>query len=181
MTLRMVALTFDETSNRNFDLIRALYDKDQIDVTPPIIELVRPFDESIGTADLVELVGVIASVHQPFLIELANVCRHYDGNEQLLQLVVGRGHDECQKLATGLYRDVFPHWQDSENPLPSLSRSALTIGRFQREDQAESAVIGLAGSEYFVVISEISILENDAKNMGWRVVSTVPLGRYSLG
>ena len=180
MTLRILSLTFDRDVSRNFDLIRALYDKDQIDISPPFIELISSFDESIGTTDLVELVGLIASAHQPFLVELANVCRHYDGNEQLLQLVVVQGSEECQKLAKGLYRDIFPHWQDSKNPPPLLNRLALPIGRFQREDQAESAVTELRGREYFAVMSQVSILESDAKSGGWRIISTLPLGKYSL-
>ena len=59
-------------------------------------------------------------------------------------------------------------------------KNEMTIGRFQREDQAESAVTELRGREYFAVMSQVSILESDAKSGGWRIISTLPLGKYSL-
>ena len=67
----MIAILTDEAATREIDLVRALYDRDGVDSTPPHVPLVDPFEENTPLADLGDMVQVIVSAHQPFLVELA--------------------------------------------------------------------------------------------------------------
>lgn len=172
----MVALTFDDTGRRNLDLVRALYDKQRVDLAPPLVTLVEPFEENTPTNDLDQLVGVIALAHQPFMLELGKAERYFDGDEQLLQFIGGQGAEQCQRLAAGLYRDVFPQHEPDRPQRSPLGRTALTVGRFARENQADDAVRELGNKSYFLVMSQVAILQSRGEDNGWDIVRTHPLG-----
>ena len=131
----MIAILTDEAATREIDLGRALYDRDGVDSTPPHVPLVDPFEENTPMADLNELVKLIVSVHQPFLVELGQPERVYDHDPdteapQLLQLRAVQGAPESQRLSEALYRDVFPHHRPDFPANSPLQRTAMTIGRF---------------------------------------------------
>ena len=175
----MIALLSDDTSTREIDLVRALYDADTVDATPPSVPLVAPFEENTSTSDLGDMVGLLVSVHRPFMLELGNAERAYDhdpdtGKPQLLQLRATQGADESQRLAEALYRDVFPHQRPDIAEISPTHRTAMTIGRFRSERDAERAVEELQRKAYFLVVTQVGILEEDEGV--WRVRHTMELG-----
>ena len=180
MVVRMVALLVDEAARRDMDLVRALYDREAVETTPPHLPLVPAFEERIASGDLADQVGLIAAVYQPFVLTLTRPQRFFDGEEHLLQLVTAKGADEAQRLAAALYRDVFPHHQPSDPAASLLRRSALTLGRFRTEQEAEKAVEQLGDKSYFLVMSQVAILEEEKREgrsrAGWSVQRTLPLG-----
>ncbi len=181
MAERMVALVFDDIGRRNLDLVRALYDKDRVDIAPPVVPLIDPFEEGTRTEELSQLVGVIVSAHQPFVLEMGHAARFFDGDEQLLQLTAGDGSDACQRLATGLYRDVFPHHEPKQPHRSPLGRTAVTVGRFAREVEADDAARELRDKSYFLVMAEVAMLQSVGDDGGWDVIRTYPLGSFSDG
>jgi len=177
----MVALVFDEVGRRNLDLVRALYDKDRVDIAPPVVTLVAPFEEGTSTHELAQFVGVIVSAHQPFVLQMGNAERYFDGDEQLLQLTAGEGAEACQRLAAGLYRDVFPHHEPDQTAHSPAGRMAITVGRFTRESEADDAARELGEKSYFLVMSEVAILQSVGEDGGWDIVETYPLGSLAGG
>ena len=175
MPLRSVALLFDESTDRNIDLLRTLYDRERVDAAPPHIPLIAPFDESTPSADLLAMLGLIVAVHQPFMLQLGTPERFFDGEEQLLQFLATKGGEESQRLAEALYRDVFPHHRPAETRNTPLQRSALTVGRFTREDEAVSAAEQLREKSYFCVITQVGMLEANDDD-GWDLLQAVELG-----
>ncbi|MEE9277016.1 MAG: 2'-5' RNA ligase family protein [Dehalococcoidia bacterium] len=175
MALRMVSLLLDEVARREIDLVRALYDRAAVDSSPPQVPLVFPFDENTSTSDLADMIGLIVAVHQPFMLELAQPERFFDGDDQLLQFLVRKGADESQRLAGALYRDIFSHHRPDDARDTPLQRTALTAGRFSTQDDADRAVAELRDKSYFLVVTEVGILEAD-KESGWSVQRTLRLG-----
>ena len=174
----MVALLLDETARREVDLLRVLYDREAVDHTAPHIPLVGPFDEPTAGSDLAEMVGLIVGVHPPFLMELSSPQRFFDGNSQLLQFVAGKGAEESRRLAAALSRDVFPHHQPASGADSAPPRVALTVGRFRREEEAERAAAGLGEKAYFLVVTQVGVLEaqQGEGKTGWAVARTLSLG-----
>ena len=175
MPRRSLALLFDELTGRDLDLVRALYDRENVDTSPPHVLVVAPFEESTPAADLLEMAGLIVAVHRPFMLELGAPERFFDGEEQLLQFVATKGAEESQRLAEALYRDVFPHHRPEDPEGTPLRRSAVTVGRFRREDEAVTAAQQLGDKSYFCVITQVGMLEaND--DGGWDLIRAVELG-----
>lgn len=175
MPRRCLALLFDESTGRNLDLVRALYDREKIDASPPHVLVVAPFEESTPAADLLEMASLIVAVHQPFMLELGAAERFFDGEEQLLQFVATKGAEESQRLAEALYRDVFPHHRPKDPEGTPLQRSAVTVGRFRREDEAVTAAQQLGDKTYFCVITQVGMLESN-EDGGWDLIRAVELG-----
>lgn len=172
----MVALVFDEIGRRNLDLVRALYDKDRVDIAPPVVPLVDPFEEGTRTDELSQLVGLIVSAHQPFVLEMGHAERFFDGEGQLLQFTAGDGAEACQRLAAGLYRDVFPHHDSDQSERSPIGRTAVTVGHFPRESEADDAARELTDKSYFLVMAEVAMLQSVGEDGGWDVIRTFPLG-----
>ena len=175
----MVAILTDEGAKREIDLVRALYDRSGVDATPPHVPLVDPFEENTSLADLSDMVGIIVSVHSPFMVELAKPERTYDHDPdtevpQLLQLLAQQGAAESQGLSEALYRDVFPHHRPDLPANSPLQRTAMTIGRFRLESDADRAVQEMLEKSYFLVVSQVAILEADEG--AWAVRQTMDLG-----
>ena len=175
MPARIVALLFDDTTRQNIDLVRALYDRDRIDAAPPHLPLVAPFEESTPSSDLLAMIGLIAAVHQPFMLQLGAPERFFDGDEQLLQFLATKGAEESQRLVESLYRDVFPHHRPTVLPGTPMQRSAVTVGRFAREGEVVTAAEQLREKSYFCVITQVGMLAaND--DGGWDLVQAVEMG-----
>ena len=94
---------------------------------------------------------------------------------QLLQLMAVQGAPESQRLSEALYRDVFPHQRPAFPANSPLRRTAMTIGRFRSEADADRAAEELREKTYFLVVTQIAILGQDAG--GWRVQSRADLGK----
>lgn len=179
MPIRMIAAVADETARREIDLVRALYDRTGVEETPPHVPIVDPFEENTPLVDLIDMVGVIVSAHQPFMLELGTPQRTFDPDPdtevpQLLQLVAAQGAEESQRLAEGLYRDVFPHQRPDSPANSALQRTAMTIGRFRLERDADRAAVDLAGKSYFLVVTQVAILEGNEG--AWSVQHLMDLG-----
>lgn len=180
MVLRMVSLLVDEQARREIDLVRALYDRRAVESTPPNIPLVAPFEEGTSTADLVDMLTLLIAVSPPFVLEVNEPQRFFDGDHQLLQFIAATGSDQTQRLAGALYRDVFPHHAPDDPLNTPLQRSALTVGRFDTEDAATTAALELQGKSYFLVISEVGVfelLEREDEESVWSLARTLPLGK----
>jgi hypothetical protein len=179
MAMRMIAAVADETARRDIDLVRALYDRTGVEKTPPHVPIVDPFEENTPLTDLIDMVGLIVGAHQPFMLELGTPERIYDHDPdtdvpQLLQLTAAQGAEESQRLAEALYRDVFPHQRPDSPTHSALQRTAMTIGRFRLERDADRAVVDLAGKSYFLVVTQVAILEADEG--AWPVQHVMDLG-----
>ncbi|PZC47697.1 MAG: 2'-5' RNA ligase superfamily protein [Chloroflexi bacterium] len=175
MATRSIALLFDDGTGGDIDLLRAVYDRDHVDRAPPHVPLVAPFDENTSSSDLLEMVGLIVAVHQPFMLELGAPEHFFDGEDQLLQFIATKGADESQRLAEALYRDVFPHHRPEDPERTPLQRSALTVGRFPAERDAVSAAKQLREKSYFCVITQVGMLEADDDG-GWSILHAAELG-----
>ncbi len=177
--LRMIATLTDEAATREIDLVRARYDRDGVEFTPPHVPLVDPFEENTPLADLNEMVKLIVSVHPPFMIELGLPERVYDhdpdtDSPQLLQLMAVQGAPESQRLSEALYRDVFPHHRPDFPANSPLQRTAMTIGRFRSEADADRVVENLREKTYFLVVTQVAILEVD--DGSWAIQTRMDLG-----
>ncbi len=175
MTARTISLLFDEDTARDVDLIRALYDRAAVEAGPPHLPLVAAFEENTPSSDLLDMVALTVAVHAPFVLELGAPESFFDGEEQLLQFVAAKGGEESRKLAGALYRDVFPHHQPSDPSGTPLQRTAITVGRFSREDEAAAAATQLRGKTYFCVMTRVGMLEGDGEG-GWQLVHSAELG-----
>lgn len=174
MPLRMLALLPDASSARDIDLLRALYDRGRVDHVPPLLPLVLPFEETTPTANLHEIASLIISVHQPFMLALAQPEHVFDGTDHLLQFIGGQGADEAQRLAAVLYRDVLPQHRPEDPDGTPLERTALTVGRFPHASDARQAAAELREKTYFLVVTQVGILEE--RDDRWTVERTVDLG-----
>ena len=177
--LRMIAILTDEAATREIDLVRALYDRDGVESTPPYVPLVDPFEENTPMADLNEMVKLIVSVHQPFMVELGLPERAYDHDPdteapQLLQMLAVQGAPESQRLSESLYRDVLPHHRPDFPANSPLQRTAMTIGRFRSEADADRVAEDLREKTYFLVVTQVAILEAD--DGAWGVQMRMDLG-----
>jgi len=179
MAVRMIAVVADETARREIDLVRALYDRTGVEKTPPHVPIVDPFEENTPLADLIDMVGLIVGAHQPFMLELGTPERTFDRDRdtdvpQLLQMTATQGAEESQRLAEALYRDVFPHQRPDFPANSALQRTAMTIGRFRLERDADRVVADFAGKSYFLVVTQVAILEEDEG--AWPVQHVMDLG-----
>ena len=178
MASRMLALVPDETAREQIDLLRALYDRERVEDTPPHIPLTDEVDAFYPLDELTQLMEIILSLFQPFMLELAHPTSWFDGERHLLQIVAEQGEGEAQRLAGMLYRDLFPEF-DPKPPFRSRSpieRTALTLGRFDREAEAQGAAAALAEQRYFLVMTHAGIFDGDAESGVWRLRRALPLG-----
>lgn len=161
---RMLALVPDEAARDQIDLVRALYDRGQIERTPPLVPLTGPVDAGYPLDDLSQMLEVVLGLFQPFMLELAAPAAWYDDGIHLLQVLAAQGGEEAQRLAGMLYRDIFPEHAPTEieRARSPVERTALTIGRFRREREAAEAAEALAGQRYFLVITHAGIFDEEA-------------------
>ena len=178
MPTRMLALVPDESSREQIDLLRALYDGGHVEGTPPHIPLTDDVDVGYPLEDLAQMTEIILSLFQPFMLELAHPTSWFDGEEHLLQVVAEQGDGEAQRLSGMLYRDLFPD-HEPQPPFRSrspLERTALTLGRFTREAEAQGVAMSLAEQRYFLVVTHAGIFDSDGPAGGWRLRRALPLG-----
>ena len=123
------------------------------------------------------MIGLIVTTHHPFMLELAAPRARWAESTHLLELIGAQGSEAAQSLATSLYRDIFPHDHSAILADSPLQRTMLTVGRFSNEAEAARAASELREKSYFLVISEVGILEQDAEEEGgWSVVRRLTLG-----
>ena len=178
MASRMLALVPDETAREQIDLLRALYDRDRVEDTPPHIPLTDEVAAPYSLDELTQMMEIILSLFQPFMLELGNPTAWFDGERHLLQVVAEQGDAEAQRLAGMLYRDLFPDFEP-QPPFRSRSpveRTALTLGRFSREVEAQGAAAALADQRYFLVVTHAGIFDGDAESGVWQLRRALPLG-----
>lgn len=176
MANRLFAIIPDPDARTQIDLLRALYDRALVDTLPPHVPILGPLDDDTSLSSLTELMGLIVGGQSPFLLELAQVQSTAEEGGHLLQFVAQKGADESRRLADALHRDLFPHLGDT---LPPRSRFALTVGRFETEREAGRAVAALEGKTYFLVVSQVGILEAQPSG-GWALERSVELGAMRL-
>ena len=181
MVQRMLALVPDEQARSQIDLIRALYDRDQVDATPPHIPLTDLLDDPYGLEDMQQLLEVVLGLFHPFMLELGAPQSWYDDGQHLLQMVAEQGADDAQRISAIIYRDLFP--EQSPNALirsrSPLERTALTVGRFRREAEAQNAAESLAAQRYFLVVTHVGVfdaVEQTEGPVGWTLRRSLPLG-----
>ncbi len=181
MVQRKLALVPDELARAQIDLVRALYDRDRVDATPPHIPLTDQFDDHYGLEDLQQMLEIILGLFQPFMLELGAPQSWYDDGEHLLQMVAEQGADEAQRIASFVYRDLYP--EQAPNALirsrSPLERTALTLGRFRREAEALSAAESLASQRYFLVVTHVGVFDAIEQQEGpasWTLRRTLSLG-----
>ena len=182
---RMLALIPDEAARDQIDLVRALYDRDRIERTPPHVPLTGIVEASYPLADLAQMLEVVLGLFQPFMLELAEPAAWYDDGEHLLQLAASQGGDEAQRLSGMLYRDLFPEHAPTQidRSRSPLERTALTLGRFPRESEARRAAEALAGQRYFLVVTHAGIFDEETDGDGaanWSLRRSLPLGGMIL-
>ena len=178
MASRMLALVPDETAREQIDLLRALYDRERVEDTPPHIPLTGEVAAPYSLDELTQMMEIILSLFQPFLMELGSPTAWFDGERHLLQVVAEQGDAEAQRLAGMLYRDLFPDFEP-QPPFRSRSpveRTALTLGRFSREAEAQGAAAALAEQRYFLVVTHAGIFDGDAESGVWQLRRALPLG-----
>ena len=181
MVQRMIALVPDEEARTQIDLVRALYDRGQIDHTPPHIPLTNEFDDHYGLDDLQQMLEVVLGLFHPFVLELGEPESWYDDGQHLLQMVAGQGADDAQRISSIVYRDLYPEQAPdalvrSRSP---LERTALTIGRFGREVEALNAAESLSSQRYFLVMTHVGVfdaVEQAEGPTGWLLRRSLPLG-----
>ena len=176
MPSRLIAIIPDPDARAQIDLLRALYDRALVDMLPPHVPLLGPLDDDTSLSRLTEMMGVIVSVQSPFLLELAQVQSTADEGGHLLQFVAQKGVEESRHLADALHRDLFPHLGDTLSP---RSRFAMTVGHFDSEREAGRAVTALQGKSYFLVVSQVGILEAQPSG-DWALERLVELGAMRL-
>lgn len=84
MAGRMLALVPDETARAQIDLLRALYDRERVEDTPPHIPLTDEVATPYPLDELAQMVEIILSLFQPFMLELARPTVWFDGDQHLL-------------------------------------------------------------------------------------------------
>lgn len=177
MAGRMLALVPDETARAQIDLLRALYDRGRVEDTPPHIPLTDEVATPYPLDELAQMVEIILSLFQPFMLELARPTTWFDGDQHLLQIVAEQGDGEAQRLAAMLYRDLFPDFEP-QPPFRSrspIARTALTLGRFTREAEAQGAAAALAEQRYFLVVTHAGIFDG-GESGAWQLRRALPLG-----
>ncbi len=177
----MLALVPDEQARTQIDLLRALYDREQVDATPPHIPLTDQLDDHYGLDSLQQMLEVILGLFHPFMLELGAPQSWYDDGQHLLQMVAEQGADDAQRISATVYRDLFP--EQSPNALvrsrSPLERTALTVGRFRREAEALNAAESLAAQRYFLVVTHVGVfdaVEQEGVYSGWSLRRSLPLG-----
>ena len=177
----MLALVPDEQARTQIDLVRALYDREQVDATPPHIPLTDHLDDHYGLDDLQQMLEIILGLFHPFMLELGAPQSWYDDGQHLLQMVAEQGADDAQRISSIVYRDLFP--EQAPNALirsrSPLERTALTVGRFRREAEALSAAESLAAQRYFLVVTHVGVFDVVDQPDGassWSLRRTLPLG-----
>ena len=181
MVQRILALVPDEQARTQIDLVRALYDRQQVDAVPAHIPITDPLDDHYGLEDLHQMLEIILGLFHPFMLELGPPAPWYDDGAHLLQMSAEQGADDAQRIAAIVYRDLFP--EQTPDPLirsrTPLERTALTIGRFRREAEALQAAQSLAAQRYFLVITHVGVFDivdhDDAPN-AWSLRRSLPLG-----
>lgn len=182
MAARMLALVPDETARVQIDLLRALYDRERVEDTPPHIPLTEKVDALYPLEELQQMLEIVLSLFQPFMLELAHPMAWFDGDQHLLQIVAEQGDVEAQRLSGMIYRDLFPEQVPpalvrSRSP---LERTALTLGRFTRASEAAGAAQALADRRYFLVMTHAGIFDSEGESSRWRLRRTIPLGGMIL-
>ena len=181
MVQRMLALVPDEQARAQIDLLRALYDRAHVDAIPPHIPLTEGIDDPYGLAELEQLLEIVLGLFHPFMLELGAPQAWYDDGEHLLQMLAEQGEDDAQRIASIVYRDIFPEQMPdalvrSRSP---LERTALTLGRFGREAEAQQAALSLAAQRYFLVVTHVGVFDAVTQAEGpngWTLRRSLPLG-----
>lgn len=181
MVQRMLALVPDEQARTQIDLVRALYDRERVDATPPHIPVTDQFDDHYGLEDLQQMLEVILGLFHPFMLELGAPQSWYDDGEHLLQMVAEQGAEDAQRISSIVYRDLYP--EQAPNALirsrSPLERTALTVGRFRREAEALSAAESLSAQRYFLVVTHVGVfdqVEQAEGPSGWSLRRSLALG-----
>jgi len=170
----MVAIVLEDLARDQIDLVRALYDRGEVDRVPPHVPLIGPRPIPGSLSGLVVAMRIMVGAYQPFVLELSAPARHFDGSRHLLQLYAGRGADESRGLAGGIARDLTLDPPEPEIPAAEAVLPAITVGRFDSELDCEAAVGELADRQYFVVVQQVVLLEE--REEAWSLERTVPLG-----
>ncbi len=181
MVQRMLALVPDEQAREQIDLVRALYDREQVDATPPHVPLTDQLDDHYGLEELQQLLEIILGLFHPFLLELGAPQSWYDDGEHLLQMVAEQGGEDARRISSIVYRDLFP--EQTPNALARscspLERTALTLGRFRWEAEVLSAAQSLSTQRYFLVVTHVGVFDAVTQADGpsaWRLRRSLPLG-----
>ena len=92
-----------------------------------------------------------------------------------------KGAEDAQRISSIVYRDLYP--EQAPDPLTRsrspLERTALTVGRFNREAEALSAAESLASQRYFLVMTHVGVfdhVEQAEGPSGWNLRRSLPLG-----
>ncbi len=185
MVQRMLALVPDEQAREQIDLVRALYDRERVDATPPHIPLTDQFDDHYGLEELQQMLEIVLGLFHPFMLELGAPRSWYDDGQHLLQMVAEQGGEDARRISSIVYRDLFPEQAPdalvrSRSP---LERTALTLGRFRREAEAISAAESLSAQRYFLVVTHVGVFDAAAQTdgpSGWSLRRSLPLGSQML-
>ncbi len=170
MADRVIALLVDDAARARIDLVRALYDRGAVDVVPPHVPLVGPAPLVGALSAVKDIIALLVGAHQPFMLELGAAERVFDGSRHLLQLVAGQGAEDSRRLAAALAGDL-----QGPQALPAVARIALTVGSFESSSAADKAAVELADRRYFVVVSQVGILE-EREDGAWSLERTLALG-----
>ena len=181
----MLALVPDEQARAQIDLLRALYDRERVDSTPPHIPVTDEIDDHYGLDSLQQLLEVVLGLFHPFMLELGAPQSWYDNGEHLLQMVAEQGAEDAQRISSIVYRDLFPEQTPdalvrSQSP---MERTALTVGRFGREADALSAAQSLSAQRYFLVVTHVGVFDANESSegvSGWSLRRSFPLGSMML-
>ena len=176
---RMIAIVLADLVRDQVNLVRALYDRGEVDAVPPHVPLIgpRPIVGSVG--DLVDAMRLLVGAYQPFVLTLSAPGRYFDGDRHLLQLYAERGAEDARSLADAIV-GVLPidppeaALRDQGAPPP-----AITVGRFDSESDCDAAVGELAARQYFVVVQQVALLEQ--RHDSWSIERTVRLGAIREG
>ena len=172
MADRVIALLVDDAARARIDLVRALYDRGAVDVVPPHVPLVGPAPLVGALSAVKDIIALLVGAHQPFMLELGAAERVFDGSRHLLQLVAGQGAEDSRRLAAALAGDL-----QGPQALPAVAaaRIALTVGSFESSSAADKAAVEFADRRYFVVVSQVGILE-EREDGAWSLERTLALG-----
>ena len=181
MVQRMLALVPDEQARAQIDLVRALYDREHVDAAPAHVPLTDQFDDHYGLDSMQQMLEIVLGLFHPFMLELGAPAPWYDDGSHLLQMVAEQGAEDAQRISSIVYRDLYP--EQAPDPLvrsrSPLERTALTIGRFRREAEAQQAAQSLAAQRYFLVMTHVGVfdaVEGEDGPPGWSLRRSLPLG-----